>query len=251
MVDVFTADLANLPNDRAVIFAGDLNMYNSSEPANVELLDPTNDIVLFDPVNRQGNWHNNSSYLDVFTQSTNTTGINGGASGGFDDRFDFIYLSQNMQSTNELSYKAGSYQAFGNNNNPSCWNSSINSSDCSGATYDFTIRDALYNFSDHLPVVLELETNKTLTVPSELLIENFISFTQGNIVTNQLQLQINNENLKNETISIFNNLGQIVYEENIESRKNISINVSHLSSGIYYIRTSKHLRSTLKFLKNN
>lgn len=113
------------------------------------------------------------------------------------------------------------------------------------------MRDVLYNFSDHLPVVLELEINETLTVPSEFAMSNFISFTNGNIVTNELELQINSELLKDKTLTIFNTLGQAVLHKYVEGKKNISLNVSHLSRGIYYIRTSKYGRSPLKFIKNN
>ena len=49
---------------------------------------------LFDPIDRIGNWHNNSSFSDVHTQSPRTAQFGGGASGGMDDRFDFILFSK-------------------------------------------------------------------------------------------------------------------------------------------------------------
>ena len=122
----------NVANDSYVVLGGDLNLYTSSEPAFQELIDTSNNITFTDPANRIGSWHNNSSYLDVFTQSTRTqTGL-GGATGGFDDRFDFILTSENMLSNPNIYYVNNSYQVYGNNNNPLCWNSEINSSDCDG-----------------------------------------------------------------------------------------------------------------------
>ncbi|MDH5414725.1 MAG: hypothetical protein OEW87_11355, partial [Flavobacteriaceae bacterium] len=53
----FTSSLGLIPTDHYVIFAGDFNFYSSSEPGYEELLDPTNAIVLVDPINKPGNWH--------------------------------------------------------------------------------------------------------------------------------------------------------------------------------------------------
>ena len=85
-----------MPSDSNIVFGGDLNVYTFNEPAFLELLDTSNNIVFADPANRLGNWHNNSSFIDMFTQSTRTQSGLGGASGGFDDRFDFVLTSSNM-----------------------------------------------------------------------------------------------------------------------------------------------------------
>jgi endonuclease/exonuclease/phosphatase family metal-dependent hydrolase len=78
------------------IVAGDFNIYSnssSSEPAFEMLTGEANDNDgrLFDPVDRIGPWHNNSSYSDVHTQSPRTTQFGGGANGGMDDRFDWLF----------------------------------------------------------------------------------------------------------------------------------------------------------------
>ena len=47
---------------------------------------------LFDPINRIGHWHNNSSFADVHTQSPRTSSFGGGANGGMDDRLSLIHI---------------------------------------------------------------------------------------------------------------------------------------------------------------
>jgi hypothetical protein len=151
-----------MPSDSNIVFGGDLNVYTFNEPAFLELLDTSNNIVFADPANRLGNWHNNSSFIDMFTQSTRTQSGLGGASGGFDDRFDFVLTSSNMLTNSDIYYVDNSYEVYGNNANFNCYNQSINSSNCDGDDYNQIIRNALYNMSDHLPVTLELQLNETL-----------------------------------------------------------------------------------------
>ena len=247
MVNDFITYLNGLPANSNVLLGGDLNLYRASEPAFQELIDATNHITFEDPANRVGSWSNNTSYLDVFTQSTRTAFGLGGATGGFDDRFDFILTSENMATNPELSFVPGSYKAFGNNNNPSCYNSEINSVDCSGSDYNLTIRNALYYMSDHLPVTLELQTNKTLNVERETVKEN-IKIEGSNIINDILRLRIKN-NLEINSLSVYNVLGQKVEEIKLLDRNFVNLNVSYLSSGIYYISTSSNNMKPLKFIK--
>ena len=92
MVTEFTNTLGDLDPNSFVLFAGDLNIYTSTEPAYIELLDPTNPIVLVDPIDTPGAWNNNEDFTAVHTQSTRTSSgpFGAGAGGGLDDRFDFI-----------------------------------------------------------------------------------------------------------------------------------------------------------------
>ena len=247
MVNDFISYLNGLPASSNVLLGGDLNLYSSSEPAFQELLDATNHITFEDPANRIGSWSNNTSYLDVFTQSTRTAFGLGGAAGGFDDRFDFILTSESMATNPELSFVPGSYKAYGNNNNPSCYNSEINSLDCSGSDYNLTIRNALYYMSDHLPVTLELQTNKTLSLKEELVKEN-IKIEGSNIINDILRLRVKN-NLEVNSLSVHNVLGQKVHEIKLLDRNFVNLNVSYLSSGVYYISSKYVNMKPLKFIK--
>lgn len=254
MVDDLIAYLNDPSNDfdhnSHVILAGDFNVYSSSEPAFQELINPTNTISFIDPANRIGNWHNNVSFVDVFTQSTRTVTFLGGSSGGLDDRFDFIMTSENMQSDATLSFVPDSYNVFGNNNNPDCYNSEVNSSDCSGVEYDQALRDALYYFSDHLPVTLQLQTNQTLSAEISAM-ESPISFPRGNMVSSSLYLNVNNSLINNDVIIIYNNLGQKLKSIQIQSRNYIESNMIIFKPGVYYITLENHPMKPIKFIKSN
>jgi hypothetical protein len=245
MVNDFVAYLETLPNDRNVVFGGDLNIYTSSEPAFQELIDTNNNITFVDPADRVGSWHNNINYIDVFTQSTRTQNGLGGATGGFDDRFDFILTSENMLTNTDLFYVPDSYQVYGNNANSNCYNGEINTANCDGSEFNFTIRDALYYMSDHLPVTLELQTPEALSVETPTYF-NGIKFVGSNVVSEQLQLKITNSAIDN--LTIYNTLGQKIETLKTKNVANLTIDVSKLASGIYYILTSNKLIKPLKFV---
>jgi hypothetical protein len=245
MVNDFVAYLETLPNHRNVVFGGDLNIYTSSEPAFQELIDTNNNITFVDPADRVGSWHNNINYIDVFTQSTRTQNGLGGATGGFDDRFDFILTSENMLTNTDLFYVPDSYQVYGNNANSNCYNGEINTANCDGSEFNFTIRDALYYMSDHLPVTLELQTPEALSVETPTYF-NGIKFVGSNVVSEQLQLKITNSAIDN--LTIYNTLGQKIETLKTKNVANLAIDVSKLASGIYYILTSNKLIRPLKFV---
>ena len=245
MVNDFVAYLETLPSDRNVVFSGDLNLYTASEPAFQELLDVTNNITFVDPANRVGSWSNNTNYLDVFTQSTRTQSGLGGATGGFDDRFDFIMTSENMLTNTDIYYVSDSYQVYGNNNNSNCYNQEINSSDCDGADFNQTIRNSLYTMSDHLPVILELQTTEELGV-NDAVYNNGIKIVGSNVVSERLQLRITNSDVYN--LTIYNTMGQIVRHIKTHNETNVILDVSKLTSGIYYITSLNKLSKPLKFV---
>ncbi len=252
MVLDFTTALAQVPKDHFVLFAGDFNFYTSNEPGYQEIIDPTNFILLKDPINRPGNWHTNSSFADIHTQSTRTSSnsFSGfGAGGGLDDRFDFIMISENLLGSSTLSYVEDSYTTYGNNGN--CYNNNINNSNCSGK-YSQSIRNALYNMSDHLPVILELQTDKVLSTEDENLLSELIRLTEGNIIKNKLSLKIDVK-LLGEKLIIYNSLGQkikIVKITNSMISNEITLDATNLTSGIYYLTIdNSSIPSPLKFIK--
>ncbi len=155
----------------SVVYAGDHNFYysDSREPA-WDTLTAAGPGQTNDPLNRVGNWHSNSSFADVHTQSpcNSSCPLVGG---GMDDRFDFQLVTGELLDGEGLSYigptSVGmnglehSYHAFGNNG--STYNGNINSASntvsLSGVT-SYTksqILDALWNASDHLPVVADYQ----------------------------------------------------------------------------------------------
>ena len=101
---------------------------------------------LFDPIDRIGNWHNNSSYSDVHTQSPRTSSFGGGANGGMDDRFDWLLVSESiLNETSQMYYIENSYTAFGNDGNH--FNDAINSGNNSAVSNEMA--DALHAASDN------------------------------------------------------------------------------------------------------
>ncbi|MBT3300360.1 MAG: T9SS type A sorting domain-containing protein [Candidatus Marinimicrobia bacterium] len=135
------------------IVAGDFNIYSnssSSEPA-FEMLtgeQTDNDGRLFDPIDRIGDWHNDSSYSDVHTQSPR-----GGNFGGMDDRFDWLFVSEILlDETSDMHYITDTYWAVGNDGNH--FNQSIN--DGNNTSVSTAVADALYDASDHLPVYMDM-----------------------------------------------------------------------------------------------
>jgi hypothetical protein len=246
MVEDLIIHLETIPSNSNVVLAGDFNVYTDSEPAFQRLIDPSNTITFTDPADRIGSWHNNSSFVDVMTQSTRTATGLGGSTGGFDDRFDFIMTSENMTANPELSFISDSYDVYGNNENIDCYNQSINSSDCAGPEFSFETRDALHNFSDHLPVTLELQTNQSLSIP-ELSISEMITILGSNVIDNTLKLKIDLRLQNDLELHIFNSLGQVVKTVDVNNTL-ISIDASQMSSGIYYITSSRFQFKPLKFV---
>jgi hypothetical protein len=251
MVEDLNDYLDTLPSNSNVILAGDFNVYTSSEPAFQSLIDNSNNIVFTDPANQIGSWHNNTNYLDVFTQSTRTETNIGGASGGFDDRFDFIMCSENILTNSDIYYVDDSYQVFGNNGNVDCYNNAIKDIECSGSEFSSEIRLALHNFSDHLPVTLQIETNETLlSVPEYVNLVNF-EIVGTNIIQNQIKIKFVSQSNLSKNLNIFNALGQRVKTVAVNSSYSYEISVSELSDGIYYILPSNAQVEPLKFIKIN
>lgn len=242
--------LQTLPADSHVIFGGDFNFYTSSESGFVELTDTSNYITFVDPANQVGSWHNNTNYIDVFSQATRTQTGMGGATGGFDDRFDFILTSENMLTNTDLFYVDNSYQVYGNNGNSNCFNQEINSSDCSGSKFSSTIREALYNFSDHLPVTLQLQTNESLSI-TDLALAKVFEITGSNLVDAVLNLKISPELSAHHQLTIYDSLGKLIKTINLHNSVYLKEDVSMLANGLYYIVLQNANTQPLKFIVNH
>jgi hypothetical protein len=133
------------------IVAGDMNVYNNTEAAYINLTGSTQ-ANLHDVVG-SGVWHSNSFYKMHFTQSTRIVSIDGGATGGMDDRFDMILFSDDMQTGSKgAKYIPGTYRAVGQDG------LRLNSSliDPINNSEPTNVINALYYMSDHLPVYMEV-----------------------------------------------------------------------------------------------
>lgn len=250
MVQALTSRLENMNPNSFVIFAGDLNLYTHTEPAYIELLNPDNNITMADPIDRPGSWHNNINFQDIHTQSTRVSsgGFGGGAGGGLDDRFDFILISENMMTDPKLRYVPDTYKAFGNNGN--CYDGNINDEDCVGE-FSQELRNNLYLMSDHLPVVMELETNKELVLSTQDFVVKNPILLEKTVVKENLNLHLDSSISGSLSLEIYNALGQKLLEYSSKNEQFISIDVSHFSDGIYYLKTNLQNSQTFKFLKSS
>jgi endonuclease/exonuclease/phosphatase family metal-dependent hydrolase len=144
-----------LEENSEFIIAGDMNFYTSTEPGYQKFIaDEANNIGRAQDLSNQvGSWNNNPIYAAVHTQSTRVNAFGGGAGGGLDDRFDFIFSSYEINNGYGLEYIEDSLTPFGNDGNH--FNQSINEGINSAVSPE--IADALYEASDHLPVFADFD----------------------------------------------------------------------------------------------
>ncbi|MGV0832553.1 hypothetical protein ACTS9D_10050 [Empedobacter brevis] len=253
MVQEVTKSLKKLTRPNTyVLFAGDFNFYNSSEPAYQEILNPTNAILMIDPLNAPGNWQNNPTFSYLHTQSTRVSnvgfgsGTNAGAGGGLDDRFDFIMMSENFKNSTRLSYVNESYKAYGNNGD--CLDKDVKDPNCTGI-YSQTLRTNLYNMSDHLPVVMKFKIHENLNTKT-FESKPFIWLQSSNITNDKIMIGIDKTqlNAQNNILFIYNSIGQFVQSVHINNQSNITIDCQGFTAGIYYIKP-KQSNEILKFIK--
>ncbi len=159
-----------------------MNIYKSSEPAYQKFIDAgsgqSEDLL---PPAMVGNWHVNSSFASVHTQSSRTNQFGGGATSGLDDRFDMILVNSGLNDSSGFEYVDTSITVFGNDNNH--FDTAINLGTTSAVSQQ--IADALHNASDHLPVYAD-----------------FISLGGGDC--SQIKAEL--EQLKNDLQSIINSI---------------------------------------------
>jgi endonuclease/exonuclease/phosphatase family metal-dependent hydrolase len=248
MVQEFTATLGDLDPNSYVIFAGDLNLYNATEPAYQELLSVDNPITFVDPLDAPGAWQDNPNFAYLHTQSTrlSNAGFGGGAGAGLDDRFDFILISENMLDSPELMYVEDTYKAFGNNGN--CLNNRIDSADCDG-DFGQALRSNLYWMSDHLPVVMNLQTDRVLSTNTSITNVELIKFPYGNMTNQNLAISVDPSIQQEIEFNIFNVLGQNIKSIPNNGQTDYSVDVSTFPQGIYYLTTTTQNIKTFKFIK--
>jgi hypothetical protein len=148
-------DSAGHWNTYPTILTGDFNLYTASEQAWINLTQPQDTTFerFHDPVQQEGSWQDNSLFKAVHTQSTRSSSNGCFSSGGLDDRFDFILMNETLKFSSPFySYIPGSYKTPGNDGNH--LNQSINAGTNSSAPS--IIIQALYDASDHLPVMMKL-----------------------------------------------------------------------------------------------
>lgn len=219
------------------ILSGDFNVYTSSEAAYQTFTQYDNtDLRFSDPLDKPGSWNNNSTFAQVHTQSTHTTSNGCASTGGMDDRFDFILMSNSIKfGTRSVRYVPGSYRAVGQDGlhfNKNLLDSPTNT------TVPADVLNALYENSDHLPVMMKLSVEKTLAI-SEWLTTDFEQITYNNPVSSTLFIDLMVKQPTSLDLKIYNLLGNEVWHQNqisIENRHKLSLNLESLQRGLYLIK---------------
>jgi hypothetical protein len=144
-----------------LLVMGDLNVSASTEPAFDSLLNAGSvpNHRLKDPVSRLGSWSGNSSFALWHTQSPRTTSNGCASGGGLDDRYDHILVNDFVMGDSAgLRYVPASFRILGNDGNR--FNGNVNGT--FNASVPLSVANALYDISDHLPVVLKLAVGPAL-----------------------------------------------------------------------------------------
>jgi len=168
-----------LPPGSDFIVCGDFNIYTAAETAYAALLSQAGPGYALDPL-PAGNWHANPSFAAIHTQSTRVRAFGNGSTGGLDDRFDMILLSQGVSNPGGMAYLTGSYTTFGNDGFH--FNDSIN------ALPNFAVppevANALHYASDHLPVLASFQFGSAPPVVKRklLLSEIVVTPTAGEFI---------------------------------------------------------------------
>lgn len=222
-----------------IIMAGDFNIQNSNVGAYQQLMKNANtEISLVDPLNPLAVpqiWNENPTYAYMHTQSTRTTDTKGGcmSGGGMDDRFDFIIMSKAIQNgTDFMRLVPQSYKALGQDGNR--FNQSLING--SNTSVNPTTLNALYEMSDHLPVIAKFaiqQKQSTVSVeensPSKSIEKIYFS------TAHQLQIELSLANTK-VFVTIADIMGKILHSAPYASSERIiSITTNDFISGIYLI----------------
>jgi endonuclease/exonuclease/phosphatase family metal-dependent hydrolase len=196
------------PNSNFIV-VGDYNIYDSGELAFQKLLSQSQTGYFIDPLNLNGRWNNNGSFAPYHTQSTRVRNLgDGGATGGLDDRFDMILMSQEILNSGGITYIPGSYNEYGNDGNH--FNDSINQPP--NAVVGELVADALHYASDHLPVYATFSFDAPYLQISSFttLIEGF--FNGATMIPDTVTIELRNSgspySLVDEAKIVLDNTGQ-------------------------------------------
>lgn len=215
-----------------ILVMGDFNLKSSVEDAYQYMLNyPDMSIRFEDPVNADGDWNDDVSFSNYHSQSTHLNAGNCFASGGLDDRFDFILATSSIMNRYfNIGYLADSYLTIGQSGNN--FETGLDTTS-SNTIAPQPVLSALWNNSDHLPIAISLE------VIADIVGEDFPTNQKTNIeVTTQLstiQLKCNSSEKINSRIILQNLQGRTVFQDNWQDSS--TKNLHHdLPPGVYFIQ---------------
>jgi len=212
-------------NIENVFVGGDFNFYTSAEPG-FSTLKTSSTLPLIDPIYANGSWHNNNSFAYLHTQSTRTSNLGDGAWGGMDDRFDFIFPTNDvMTGSKGVKYVTNSYQALGQDGLR--FNGSIISPTNNSVPDSISI--SLMYMSDHLPIIMDVDVNYLTNSISESTTSQIDITYQSKF--NRFKL---NQKVYNAQFTLFSIHGKKIMTITMTNTKFIKNNL--LNTGMYIWR---------------
>lgn len=218
------------------ILCGDFNIQSASEDSYEELVNHTNGNIRFvDPIDAAGTWNNKDIYANLHTQSTRSSSNGCASGGGMDDRFDFILCGNEvMQGDYDLKYIDKTYKAVGQDSRR--FNGTINSPE--NKAVPKAIADALFNTSDHLPVIMDMsiKTQKVSAKKVSQLRWSVVSPTSD-------QLHIESQS-PISAVQLYSLDGRLIFNKLTEAQYEIHTDLPKLPNGIYTLKVSTTERQT-------
>ncbi|WP_070137989.1 endonuclease/exonuclease/phosphatase family protein [Crocinitomix algicola] len=215
--------LNDIENKENIFVGGDFNFYSGNESGCLALRE-TGDVTLIDPINSIGDWNNNASYAYLHTQSTREAALADGSGGGMDDRFDLIFCTEDVfNNANGLTYIESSYQALGQDGMR--FNDAINSP--YNPTVPDSVADALYFLSDHLPVMMDVKTDRTASIQRNKLED--LNLCYYNAVNQTIYLK---NHVINGEFLLLDLSGKVIFNQMVSNSNQIALK-KELKPGIF------------------
>lgn len=216
------AMMAQMTDRRFAFVVGDMNVYSPQEPAYRNITGSTAVRMFIDPLGPV--WMRNTpSFAGWYTQCTRATLVSscgGGVDGGLDDRFDYIFVSEDLRPR----IVEDSYTHFGNDGLPRL-SASINNP--TNTLVSQAMADALLCASDHLPVFVDVVVGDVqASVDDHGALKPSLRMTESEVMISNCTI--------GQPITITDLSGRIVYRINATSEV-MSISVSHLPHGLYFL----------------
>jgi len=237
-----------------VLIMGDFNMYGASE-SGYKLLTETysNPYARFmDPVahlDGVGEWNNNSQYAAFHTQSTRSYSDECFSSGGLDDRFDFILMSDEIAfGYNHMRYAQGSYHAVGNDGRH--FNQSVDQG--TNTAVPAEVAEALFDASDHLPVTMKIAVDAKLRINESDLPHNHASIAP-NPTSGTAHVYFNNPTEAQIQFDIITLQGQRIISQSDhfeQGQQHFELHLEGMAPGFYLLRIANERQglTTLKLI---
>jgi len=147
---------ASVTTHRYALLGGDLNLYGTTEVGYQGIVNPVAGRKFVDPLG--GSWLRNSTqWLNIYTQCPRITQIaacGGGVDGGLDDRFDFLFASEELAPR----IVPGSVTPFGNDGQD---RRAASITVPTNTKVSKEIADALLCAADHLPLYTDVILGST------------------------------------------------------------------------------------------